>query len=162
MRNLRVGTAIVSCFLRCRPVTLGLAQAGPTSSGIARPAITRFRSARLFVGAALASVVASGAVFLIGNTHSQAHAQAVVRAASSATSSAASSSSPSTAPEPQPLANAKPNDPDQELSQLFQMATDLKTEVGKTNQETLSVAVVRKAAAIEQFAHKVRTGGTAK
>lgn len=45
-----------------------------------------------------------------------------------------------------------------ECSDLLKMATDLKSEVGKTTVDTLSVTVVRKASAIEQLAHKVRTG----
>ena len=36
------------------------------------------------------------------------------------------------------------------------MATDLKAEVDKTNKDTLSVSVVRKAGAIERLAHDVR------
>jgi hypothetical protein len=38
------------------------------------------------------------------------------------------------------------------------MATDLKSEVDKSTSDTLSITVVRKAGAIEQLAHKVRTG----
>ncbi len=45
-----------------------------------------------------------------------------------------------------------------ECADLLKMATDLKSEVGKTTPDTLSVTVVRKASAIEQLAHKVRTG----
>jgi hypothetical protein len=45
-----------------------------------------------------------------------------------------------------------------ECAQLLRMATDLKTEVDKTNQDTLSVTVVRKAGAIEELAKKVKTG----
>jgi hypothetical protein len=45
-----------------------------------------------------------------------------------------------------------------ECSDLLKMATDLKSEVAKTTVDTLSVTVVRKASAIEQLAHKVRTG----
>lgn len=37
------------------------------------------------------------------------------------------------------------------------MATDLKAEVDKSTKDMLSVTVVRKATAIEQLAHKVRT-----
>jgi hypothetical protein len=58
---------------------------------------------------------------------------------------------------------AAPNTPEKreiasECSDLLKMATDLKSEVDKTNQDTLSVAVVRKAGEIEQYAHKVRLG----
>ncbi|MGD1064474.1 MAG: hypothetical protein ABR860_14535, partial [Terracidiphilus sp.] len=45
-----------------------------------------------------------------------------------------------------------------ECADLLKMATDLKSEVGKTTKDTLSITVVRKAGAIEQLAHKVRTG----
>ena len=45
-----------------------------------------------------------------------------------------------------------------ECADLLKMATDLKSEVGKTTRDTLSVTVVRKASEIEQLAHKVRTG----
>jgi hypothetical protein len=45
-----------------------------------------------------------------------------------------------------------------ECADLLKMATDLKTAVDKTNQDTLSVTVVRKADEIEQLAKKVRLG----
>jgi hypothetical protein len=45
-----------------------------------------------------------------------------------------------------------------ECSDLLKMAADLKSEVDKTTKDTLSLTVVRKAGAIEQLAHKVRTG----
>jgi hypothetical protein len=45
-----------------------------------------------------------------------------------------------------------------ECADLLKMATDLKSEVGKTTKDTLSVTVVRKASEIEQLAHKVRAG----
>jgi type VI protein secretion system component VasF len=47
-----------------------------------------------------------------------------------------------------------------ECADLLKMATDLKSEVDKTTKDTLSIAVVRKAGAIEQLAHKVRTGSS--
>jgi len=45
-----------------------------------------------------------------------------------------------------------------ECAQLLKMATALKTEVDKTTKDTLSITVVREAGAIEQLAHKARTG----
>jgi phage-related tail fiber protein len=45
-----------------------------------------------------------------------------------------------------------------ECADLLKMATDLKAAVDKTNQDTLSVTVVRKADQIEQYARKVRLG----
>jgi hypothetical protein len=56
-------------------------------------------------------------------------------------------------------ASAEGNGPDQQIGQLYQMATDLKAEVTKTDQNVLSINVVRKATAIEQLAHRMRTGG---
>jgi hypothetical protein len=43
-----------------------------------------------------------------------------------------------------------------ECANLLKMATDLKTEVDKTTKDELSLAVVKKAGEIEQFARKVR------
>jgi len=45
-----------------------------------------------------------------------------------------------------------------ECAYLLKLATELKTEVDKTRKDELSVGVVRKAAALEQMARKVRTG----
>jgi len=45
-----------------------------------------------------------------------------------------------------------------QCAQLLQMAAALKTEVDKTNKDTLSITVVRKAGEIEQLAHKARSG----
>ena len=39
---------------------------------------------------------------------------------------------------------------------LLKLATDLKTEVDKTNQDTLSVGVIRKAEEIEKLAHGIK------
>jgi hypothetical protein len=47
-----------------------------------------------------------------------------------------------------------------ECADLLKMATDLKSAVDKTTKDTLSVTVIRKAGAIEQLAHKVRTGSS--
>jgi hypothetical protein len=41
-------------------------------------------------------------------------------------------------------------------SKLFKMATDLKAEVDKTNKDTLSLNVIRKADAVEKLAHDVK------
>lgn len=43
-------------------------------------------------------------------------------------------------------------------AKLLALATDLKAEVDKTTKDTLSLAVVRKAEAIEKLAHAVREG----
>jgi hypothetical protein len=41
-------------------------------------------------------------------------------------------------------------------AKLLKLATDLKTEVDKTNKDTLSINVIRKAEAIEKLAHDVK------
>jgi hypothetical protein len=41
-------------------------------------------------------------------------------------------------------------------AKLLKLATDLKTEVDKTNKDTLSINVIRKADAIEKLAHDVK------
>jgi len=57
-------------------------------------------------------------------------------------------------------ATPDPNEPEavRECADLLKMATSLKQAVDKTNQDMLSVTVVRKADQIEQFARKVRLG----
>jgi len=40
--------------------------------------------------------------------------------------------------------------------QLLKLATDLKSEVDKTDKDTLSISVIRKAGAIEKLAHDVK------
>lgn len=44
----------------------------------------------------------------------------------------------------------------EDSAKLLALATDLKAEVDKTNQDTLSLAVVRKAEEIEKLAHAVK------
>ncbi len=45
-----------------------------------------------------------------------------------------------------------------QCADLLKLATDLKTEVDKSNKDMLSLPVVRKATEIEQLAHKVKAG----
>lgn len=70
----------------------------------------------------------------------------------------------SKAPEEKPLqqtGDATSPDPNRQFAQdsakLLELATDLKAEVDKTNKDTLSLRVVRKAEELERFAHNVRT-----
>lgn len=77
---------------------------------------------------------------------------------------------PGTAPQAQATssANAKPQDPQSpadkqqrnqisvDSTQLLAMAVDLKAEVDKTNKDTLSINVIRKADAIEKLAKTVK------
>lgn len=44
----------------------------------------------------------------------------------------------------------------EETVKLLKLATDLKAEVDKTNQDTLSVGVIRKADEIEKLAHDIK------
>ena len=67
-------------------------------------------------------------------------------------------------PQVQPVRNNPPAaiPPQQKIANqsavLLKMASDLKTAVDRSNKDTLSVTVVRKANEIEQFARMVRTG----
>jgi hypothetical protein len=45
-----------------------------------------------------------------------------------------------------------------QCADLLKLATDLKAQVDKARKDELSVSVVRKAAELEQMAHKVRNG----
>ena len=61
------------------------------------------------------------------------------------------------APAPQPAPTTKPlNEAAQQSDQLLKMANELWNAVDKSNKDTLSVSVIRKADAIEHFAHDVR------
>jgi hypothetical protein len=44
----------------------------------------------------------------------------------------------------------------EDSAKLLKLATDLKAEVDKTNKDTLSLAVIRKADEIERLAHNVK------
>jgi hypothetical protein len=46
----------------------------------------------------------------------------------------------------------------QQCADLLKLATDLKAEVEKARKDELSVTVVRKAAEVEQMAHKIKSG----
>jgi cytoskeletal protein RodZ len=46
----------------------------------------------------------------------------------------------------------------QECADLLKLATDLKAQVDKARKDELSVTVVRKAAELEQMAHKIKSG----
>ena len=102
------------------------------------------RAARLGLLASLLAIAAAGLTMI----RSYAQSPSLQPATASETKEAAIQASH----------NTSANDPDQQIDQLFQLAADLKAEVNKTNQEQLSIGVIRKAAAIEQLAHKVRTG----
>jgi hypothetical protein len=43
-----------------------------------------------------------------------------------------------------------------ESAKLFKLATDLKAEVDKTDKDTLSLSVIRRAGEIERLAHSVK------
>jgi len=44
----------------------------------------------------------------------------------------------------------------EDSAKLLKLATDLKTEIDKTNKDTLSLSVIRKAEEIERLAHIVK------
>jgi len=122
---------------------------GPFTSWVRRRGLILF----LLISCAALGVAASVGL-------RRAHAQSAPAAAPAAPQTA--STPPASAPQ-KPPAPANPEDAQKqeianECADLLKMATDLKTAVDKTTSNTLSVSVIRKASAIEQLAHKVRTG----
>jgi type VI protein secretion system component VasF len=107
--------------------------------------------------AALGLVASSGLL--------RSHAQSAPAPTVAVPQKVASAPAPAVGQQGRPPAANNPEDAQKqqiasECADLLKMATELKSEVDKTNRDTLSVAVVRKASAIEQLAHKVRTGNT--
>lgn len=89
--------------------------------------------------------------------------QQVAAAPSGAPSAAQAAPTPSgTQPAGTTVENADASEVAKQCSDLLKMATDLKAAVDKSSKDTLSVAAMRKAGQIEQFARKARTGGTEK
>jgi type VI protein secretion system component VasF len=77
--------------------------------------------------------------------------------ATSATPTAEQPGKQQTAPKAAPTAaDAQKQEIANQCADLLQLATELKKAVDKSNADTLSVTVVRKASDIEQLAHKVR------
>src|SRR5580692_11266615 len=103
--------------------------------------------------------LAAGAGLLRG------HAQSAAAPATAPPEKVASAPAPAAGQQDKPpTANTADETQKQEITSecadLLKMATDLKSAVDKTTKDTLSVTVVRKAGAIEQLAHKVRTGSS--
>jgi hypothetical protein len=136
------------------------------SSGGVRGSCLRLPAAWWGALGVLIGLAAAGA----GLRH--AHAQAAARPVESSQSAASRPESPGqgtesppapTAPQAVNLSNGAVSAEQQrkqqvsdECANLLKMATDLKAAIDKTTQDQLSVAVVRKAGEIEQFARKVR------
>jgi hypothetical protein len=98
----------------------------------------------------------------LGTGHLRSHAQSPTPASTaSAAPASAQSPAPGNPDKPQSATDtdaAQKQEIASESAQLLKMATALKIEVDKTNQDTLSLSVVRKAGEIEQLARKTRTG----
>jgi hypothetical protein len=122
------------------------------------------RAARLRLEASFLHVKSRGTRFILSGSLLMMAAAATGFARGNAQSAAltpVSSSQPSAmAAKPGDAAADGPNQDvaDADIERLLQMATELKAEVEKSNQDELSISVIRKASAIEQLAHKVRTG----
>jgi type VI protein secretion system component VasF len=109
------------------------------------------------------AAISAGAGLLSGHAQSspaqdtKATQQAATTPPNSPNPAAAAQSMPASAPA------AAAGDPQKqeivdEAADLLKLATALKSEVDKSNKDTLSVTVVRKAGQLEQLAHKARTG----
>lgn len=127
------------------------------------PAVRRWSRARrlcVLAGAAAAALAASAGLL---NSHAQSSpSQAAISGQASPqagpggqTSNAGQLKQQET---PETAMRSQQQQVADEAASLLKMATDLKAAVDKTTKDTLSVGVVRKAGAIEQLAHKVRTG----
>jgi hypothetical protein len=57
---------------------------------------------------------------------------------------------------PDPAPNSSTDPMAVESAQLLKLATELKAEINKTNKDVLSIAVIRKADAIERMAHGMK------
>src|ERR1700683_3151989 len=131
---------------------------------VATPAFRRRRRAIWLCALAgsLVAAIAASPGLLSGHAQSspaqdakatQQAAAAPPHSANPATPQNSAASAPSVAtsdPQKQEIAD--------EAADLLKLATTLKTEVDKSNKDTLSVTVVRKAGEIEQLAHKARVG----
>ena len=118
-------------------------------------------AAAIAAGAALSSGCATSALAQSASPPPSANVTAG-QAVQSSQANIASAQDAAAAQEQKPPGNA-PVDPQKqevadECARLLKMAAALKTEVDKTNKDTLSVTVVREAGEIEQLAHKVRAG----
>jgi hypothetical protein len=109
----------------------------------------RSRATWLCLMASLLAAAVAGAGLFSG------HAQSAAQVPGS--DSVASQTQVAGQPVLPPTANVAPASPSEQIAQLLQMANDLKVEVDKSNKDELSVTVIRKASALEQLAHKVRT-----
>jgi hypothetical protein len=127
----------------------------------ATPAFRRRRRAIWLCALAgsLVAAIAASAGLLSG--HAQSSPAQDAKTTRQAAAAPPNSANPATPQASAPAAAA--SDPQKqeiadEAADLLKLATTLKTEVDKSNKDTLSVTVVRKAGEIEQLAHKARVG----
>lgn len=149
----------VDRLLEVFPVRTG----AQSNCGSLRPALFRRRRAPaglVVIGLAFAAVLASFAQ----DGHPPAAQDGVARAASQPSENAATESKPPTQVSANPSKRQKSDAADSERkkqiadesTQLLAMALSLKAEVDKTNKDTLSLNVIRKADAIERLAKTVK------
>ena len=131
-----------------------------------RPARLPLAQIRLLAGCA-ALAIAAGAGLLHNNVegHAQSAPAPAPTTAAAAPEKVASAPAPAAGQQDKPPTGSTADQTQKqeiasECADLLKMATDLKSAVDKTTKDTLSVTVVRKAGAIEQLAHKVRTGSS--
>jgi hypothetical protein len=116
------------------------------------PLFTRLRAASVFLAATLACVALSG--------QSTANPAGTPPNAQSAPPDPSHQAATPAKQTKQEKANAADNERKKQIadesSQLLSMALALKAEVDKTNKDTLSINVIRKADEIEKLAHTVK------
>jgi hypothetical protein len=99
-----------------------------------------------------------GAFCALGQQPSPAAQKPPVAAAQTGVSSSAAPTGKQAAKDvvPDPPPNPSTDPMATESAQLLKLATELKTEINKTNQNVLSIAVIRKADEIERMAHGMK------
>jgi hypothetical protein len=129
-----------------------------------RPACLHLAQLRLLAGCAALGLAASAGL-LHNNIEGHAQSAPAPTTAAAAPEKVASAPAPAAGQQDKPPTESTADQTQKqeiasECADLLKMATDLKSAVDKTTKDTLSVTVVRKAGAIEQLAHKVRTGSS--
>jgi hypothetical protein len=110
---------------------------------------------------ALSAGVGTLAFFKIAALQGQSRPQRPVTAGSDSSSNSSGDSSDGAVPEKsstKALLEANEKDIKKNIEKLFQLASDLKTEVEKTDSsQVLSLALLKKADEIEKLAHDIKT-----
>lgn len=103
-------------------------------------------------------VLACLAVFILGSISLSAAQQSAQGSASQPTAAQAPAAAVAAAETPKPTTPQTPQQKQlaDDTAKLLALANELKAELEKSNKDTLSLTVIRKAEQVEKLAHKVR------